>query len=107
MPPTRRPHVLVARQPVPQRQARANRPAQAADLSPTANGPRFDIQYARRAHGAATANETIDSGPVRHNLPAHRVHLIGRKHDLALARTELSETEGGRRGRTTLSRRTS
>ena len=31
---------------------------------------------------------------MHHNLPAHRVHLIGRKHDLALARTELLETEG-------------
>jgi predicted ATPase/DNA-binding CsgD family transcriptional regulator len=65
-----------------------------AGLSSTSRAPLFDIQYARRAHGAATANETIDSGPVHHNLPAHRVHLIGRKHDLALARTELLATEG-------------
>ena len=29
-----------------------------------------------------------------HNLPAHRVHLFGRKRDLAIARTELLATEG-------------
>jgi type II secretory pathway predicted ATPase ExeA len=34
-------------------------------------------------------------GVRRHdNLPAHRVHLFGRKHDLAMARTEQLRTEG-------------
>ena len=34
-------------------------------------------------------------GVTRHdNLPAHRVHLFGRKRDLAIARTELLATEG-------------
>ena len=34
-------------------------------------------------------------GVRRHdNLPAHRVHLFGRKHELAMARTEQLGTEG-------------
>ena len=34
-------------------------------------------------------------GVARHdNLPAHGVHLFGRKRDLAIARTELLATEG-------------
>src|SRR5207249_7196586 len=48
---------------------------QQAGLSLASRAPLFDIQYARRADGAATAYATIGDGPVLIHPPGFTSHL--------------------------------